>query len=106
VYHVISFFSLIKLHIKIGTKRNNNVSLPFPGKLRRKNVIVTQVDDDADEDEDAWADDDGGEDVLGNEAEEAGRTARDIEARMRKDRDRGLGFDDAMDAEAIENYYR
>ena len=25
---------------------------------------------------------------------------------MRKDRDRGLGFDDAMDAEAIENYYR
>ena len=25
---------------------------------------------------------------------------------MRKERDRGLGFDDGMDAEAIENYYR
>jgi len=44
--------------------------------------------------------------LQANEAEEAGRTARDIEARMRKERDRGLGFDDAMDAEAIENYYR
>ena len=65
-----------------------------------------QVDDDAEEDEDAWADDDGVADDLANEAEEAGRTARDIEARMRKDRDRGLGFDDGMDAEAIENYYR
>ncbi len=40
-----------------------------------------QVDDDAEEDEDAWADDDGVADDLANEAEEAGRTARDIEAR-------------------------
>ncbi len=69
-------------------------------------LFDVQVDDDAEEDEDAWADEDGAADDLANEAEEAGRTARDIEARMRKDRDRGLGFDDAMDAEAIENYYR
>ena len=48
----------------------------------------------------------GAADDLANEAEEAGRTARDIEARRRKERDRGLGFDDGMDAEAIENYYR
>ena len=44
-----------------------------------------------------------------NEAEEAGRTARDIEAKMRKDRERKFGMDDGMDgmdAQAIEDYYR
>ena len=45
---------------------------------------------------------------IDNEAEEAGRTARDIEARMRKERGRGpTGMDDEnLDAEEIERYYR
>ena len=45
---------------------------------------------------------------LDNEAEEAGRTARDIEARMRKERGRGPAGMDAedLDAEEIERYYR
>ena len=45
---------------------------------------------------------------MANEAEEAGQTAREVEARMRKGRERGLGGfdDDNIDAEAIENYYR
>ena len=45
---------------------------------------------------------------LDNEAEEAGRTARDIEARMRKEKGRGpAGFDaEDLDAEEIERYYR
>ena len=45
---------------------------------------------------------------LDNEAEEAGRTARDIEARMRKERGRGPAGLDAedLDAEEIERYYR
>ncbi len=78
-------------------------------KKRKKgsDFIITEaeVDEDADEDED-WGDEEQ-EDLAANEAEEAGRTARDIEAKMRKDREMGgFNLDDGMDAEAIENYYR
>lgn len=68
-------------------------------------IEEAEVDEDAEDSEDAWEDDDG--DIGANEAEEAGRTARDIEARMRKEREHDLGFgDEGMDAEAIESYYR
>lgn len=51
-------------------------------KRGRSEYIIeeAEVDDDAEEDEDAWVDDDEADD-LAHEAEEAGRTARDIEAR-------------------------
>ena len=54
------------------------------------------MDEDTEEQEGDWDDDLGGDDNFANEADEAGRTARDIEARMRKERgDRhGMGFDD------------
>eukprot|EP00094_Tigriopus_californicus_P005339 TCALIF_05148-PA protein Name:"Similar to SUPT5H Transcription elongation factor SPT5 (Homo sapiens)" AED:0.12 eAED:0.12 QI:0/0.33/0.3/1/0.77/0.8/10/0/1058 len=82
-------------------------------KKVRSDFIIdeAEVDDDTEETEDMWEDDGGvGEDGFANEADEAGRTARDIEARMRKERGErggGLGFDDeGIDAEAIEEYYR
>jgi hypothetical protein len=62
------------------------------------------VDTDDEEDEDAYRD--YADDALDpNEAEEAGQTAADIEARMRQ-RDRMGHHDDQLDEEAIENYYR
>lgn len=69
-------------------------------KKVRSDFIIdeAEVDDDTEETEDMWEDDGGiGEDGFANEADEAGRTARDIEARMRKERGErggGLGFDD------------
>lgn len=83
---------------------------PAKAKKKRKTasdfiIDEAEVDDDVDEDEDAWDDADG-DDLAANEAEEAGRTARDIEARMRRERDHGFGFDEGMDADEIEEYYR
>lgn len=76
-------------------------------KRRKGNEFIideAEVDEDADEDDEAWDEDDGGFGNV-NEAEEAGRTARDLEAKLRKERHGGLGFDDGMDAQAIEDYY-
>ena len=70
-------------------------------------IDEAEVDDDMDEDDEAW--DDAEADDLANEAEEAGRTARDIEAKMRGNRGEhgGFGgFGDDMNAEEIEEYYR
>lgn len=79
-------------------------------KSHRSDFIIDEadVDEDAEDEEDAWEDADVGVDVLKDESEEAGRSARDIEARMRKKgRDSRFGFDDdQMDAEEIEEYYR
>jgi len=68
-------------------------------------IEEAEVDEDAEEDEDAYEDDDA---IMGqNEAEEAGQTAREVEAKMRKDRERGgFGLDDGMDNDAIEEYYQ
>lgn len=77
-------------------------------KKSRSDFIIdeAEVDDDVDEDEEAWDDAEADGD-LKDEAEEAGRTARDIEARMREQkRHGGMGFDDGMDADEIEQYYR
>ena len=55
------------------------------------------IDDGTGDGDDGMDDDMGGDDNFANEADEAGRTARDIEARMRKergDRGAGMGFDD------------
>lgn len=78
-------------------------------KRRKGNEFIideAEVDEDADEDDENWDEEDG---VFGgvNEAEEAGRTAQDLEAeRRRKNRGMGdLGFEDGMDAQAIEDYY-
>ena len=79
-------------------------------KKKRKTVsefIINEaeVDDDIEDDEDAYEDDDAMGDGF-NEKEEAGRTARDIEARMRKDdQRRGFAFDEGMDADELERYY-
>ena len=64
------------------------------------------MDEDEDDDEDAYAD--YGTNDLQNEAEEAGQSAREIEAELREKGKRGWGGldDDNMDIEAIENYYR
>ena len=66
-----------------------------------------EVDEDDDDGEDAYEDYGAGND-LQNEAEEAGQSAREIEAGFRKKERAGLGFgdDDQMDIEAIESYYR
>lgn len=58
-----------------------------------------------DEDEEAWDDAEQDGD-LNNEAIEAGQTAREIEARMREANRHGMDFDDGMDADEIEQYYR
>ena len=65
-----------------------------------------EVDEDEDDDEDAYAD--YGANDLQNEAEEAGQSAREIEAGFRKKERAGLGGfdDDQMDIESIERYYR
>lgn len=69
-----------------------------------------EVDDDVEDDEEAW--NDGFEnDILGGDREEqeAGISAREIEAKMRKDKSKGrLAFpDDKLpDEETIEAYYR
>jgi len=80
------------------------------GKFDRKTgrdfiIDEAEVDSDDDEDEEAWKDDD--VDALDpNEEEEAGRTAMDVEAKIRE-RDRKMGFqDDDLDEEQIEAYYR
>jgi len=67
-------------------------------------IQEADVDEDDEEDEDAYRE--WNDDALDpNEAEEAGQTAADIEARMRQ-RDRMGHHDDQLDEEAIENYYR
>ena len=50
----------------------------------RSDFIIdeAEVDEDAEDDEEAWDDADA-DPEMANEAEEAGRTARDIEAKMR-----------------------
>ena len=63
------------------------------------------MDEEAEDDEEAWDDADA-DPEMANEAEEAGRTARDIEARMRGARESRFGFDEQMDADEIEEYYR
>lgn len=81
-------------------------------KKKRSDFIIdeAEVDEDTEEQEDMWDDAEGVDDNFANEADEAGRTARDIEARMRKERGErgaGVGFDDeGIDAEALEEYYR
>ncbi len=80
---------------------------PKKKKKKTSDFILdeAEVDDDAEDDEDAWDDDVEGD--LPNEREEAGRTARDIEARMRKDRERGFGIDDGeMNEEEMEEFFR
>ncbi len=63
-----------------------------------------EVDDDADDDEEAY--DDYEADDFRHEKDDARRTARDIEAKMRKERG-GFGMDDdEMDADQLEEYYR
>ena len=87
-----------------------------PTKRKRKRGGVSDfldleadVDDDADDDPEAWGDD-YENDIYGGEREEAeaGISARDIEAKMRKDKERGgLGFaEEKLDEEAINAYYR
>ena len=72
-------------------------------------VSHLQVDTDDEEDEDAWRDDGDGDALDPNEADEAGKTAADVEAHMRQ-RDRkagksGFQMDEAEEQE-IEEYYR
>ena len=68
-------------------------------------IDEAEVDTDDEEDEDAWRDDVNDE-LDPNEADEAGQTAADIEARLRE-RDRKFGMQmDAVDEQEIEAYYR
>ena len=86
---------------------------PSPRKKKKKGGVSdffieeAEVDDDAEDDEDAWGDEN---DIYGAEREEAeaGISARDIEARMRKEKERGgIGFgEEKLDEEAINAYYR
>ena len=72
-------------------------------------VSHLQVDTDDEEDEDAWRDDGDGDALDPNEADEAGKTAADVEAHMRqRDRKAGKsGFQmDEVDEQEIEEYYR
>ena len=62
------------------------------------------VDDDDDEDEEAWGDE--GIDDRFNEAEEAGQTAAEVEARMRQRDRRGHKDEMELDEREIEAYYR
>ena len=67
------------------------------------------MDTDDEEDEDAWRDDGDGDALDPNEADEAGKTAADVEAHMRqRDRKAGKsGFQmDEVDEQEIEEYYR
>ena len=77
--------------------------------LRIFQISHLQVDTDDEEDEDAWRDDGDGDALDPNEADEAGKTAADVEAHMRQ-RDRkagksGFQMDEAEEQE-IEEYYR
>ena len=69
-------------------------------------IEEAEVDSDDEEDEDAWRDE-GQDDLDLNEADEAGQTAADVEARLRQ-RDRKMGRRDDMelDEREIEEYYR
>ena len=88
---------------------------PSPRKKKKKGGVSdffieeAEVDDDAEDDEAAW-NDDFENDIYGAEREEAeaGISARDIEARMRKEKERGgMGFgEEKLDEEAINAYYR
>jgi len=80
-------------------------------KKRRANardfiIEEAEVDTDDEEDEDAWRED--GDDGLDpNEVEEAGRTAADVEAQMRRRKGRLDDFKmDEVDEKEIEEYYR
>lgn len=98
IFRSVFFFSLCFQYARHTKKK----------KKARSDFIIdeAEVDDDVDEDEEAWDDAEQDGD-LKDEAEEAGRTARDIEARMREQkRHDGMGFDDGMDADEIEQYYR
>jgi len=83
-----------------------------PSKKMRKSRVnasdfiidEAEVDTDDEEDEDNYRDYNNDE-LDPNEAEEAGQTAADVEARMRQ-RDRMGPQEDQLDEEAIENYYR
>ena len=70
-------------------------------------IDEAEVDSDDEEDESAWVDDDNLGDDRYNEAEEAGKTAADIEAQIRQ-RDRKMGRRDEVefDEREIEEYYR
>ena len=86
----------------------------YRGKKKKKGtanvrdffIEEAEVDSDDEEDEDAWRDD-GQDDLDLNEADEAGQTAADVEARLRQ-RDRKMGRRDDMelDEREIEEYYR
>ena len=71
-------------------------------------IEEAEVDDDAEEDENAYDDFENDNFGLEREEVEAGISARDIEAKMRKDKERGgIGFgEEKLDEEAINAYYR
>ena len=96
------------------TLRTNSIfqdDRKFKKKGRRANardfiIDEAEVDTDDEEDEDAWRDDGDGDALDPNEADEAGKTAADVEAHMRQ-RDRKSGFKmDEVDEQEIEEYYR
>ena len=88
---------------------------PNPRKRKKKGGVSdffieeAEVDDDAEEDETAWGDDFENDNFgLEREEVEAGISARDIEAKMRKGKEHGgIGFgEEKLDEEAINAYYR
>ena len=88
---------------------------PNPRKRKKKGGVSdffieeAEVDDDAEEDETAWGDDFENDNFgLDREEVEAGISARDIEAKMRKGKEHGgIGFgEEKLDEEAINAYYR
>uniref|UniRef100_A0A0K2T674 Transcription elongation factor SPT5 n=1 Tax=Lepeophtheirus salmonis TaxID=72036 RepID=A0A0K2T674_LEPSM len=84
-----------------------------PKKKKKKSDFIideAEVDDDVEDDEEGYDDYDATD--LNNEAEEAGQTAREIDARMRAAQRDHLGFgrggsgdEDGLDEEEIERYY-
>jgi len=75
-------------------------------RVNASDFIIDEAEVDTDDEEDEETYRDYNDDALDpNEAEEAGQTAADVEARMRQ-RDRLDKQDDQLDEEAIENYYR
>lgn len=65
------------------------------------------MDTDDEEDEDAWRDDGEGDGLDPNEADEAGKTAADVEAAFRAGKRGKGGFKmDEVDEAEIEEYYR
>jgi len=70
-------------------------------------IDEAEVDTDDEEDEDAWRDDGEGDGLDPNEADEAGKTAADVEAAFRAGKRGKGGFKmDEVDEAEIEEYYR